>query len=264
MTSIRARLTLSYVLALAGTLVVFAAVLWSAAQTAATRSLRQRADNVASIATTIVQQSTSGISVIVTEDSLVGKRLELGVRRFLDALPGYLIIADSTRVLYMHPLVDSLKTADRGRLISAVFRRSPELPAAIVPMDSTSNVFIVALFETPSRRVPVNRVVAGASVGELAFAESELFAPIVVTIPLILIFSAILAWAVAGTALAPVERLISDLEAIQDGRSLHKRLPIESDENELDRLGHTINAMMARLEGSFGGLRRFTADASHD
>ena len=264
MTSIRARLTLSYVLALAGTLVVFAAVLWSAAQTAATRSLRQRADNVASIATTIVQQSTSGISVIVTEDSLVGKRLELGVRRFLDALPGYLIIADSTRVLYMNPLVDSLKTADRGRLISAVFRRSPELPAAIVPMDSTSNVFIVALFETPSRRVPVNRVVAGASVGELAFAESELFAPIMVTIPLILIFSAILAWAVAGTALAPVERLISDLEAIQDGRSLHKRLPIESDENELDRLGHTINAMMARLEGSFGGLRRFTADASHE
>jgi signal transduction histidine kinase len=64
--------------------------------------------------------------------------------------------------------------------------------------------------------------------------------------------------------MAPVERLISDLEAIQDGRSLHRRLPVESDENELDRLSQTINSMMSRLESSFAGLRRFTADASHE
>jgi two-component system OmpR family sensor kinase len=39
---------------------------------------------------------------------------------------------------------------------------------------------------------------------------------------------------------------------------------VDSDENELDRLAATINAMIERLEGSFAGLRRFTADASHE
>lgn len=264
MTSIRARLTFSYVLSLSGTLVLFAAVLWSAAQAAATRSLRQSADDVADLASIILQQSASGIAVVVTEDSLVGQRLETGVRRFLDALPGYVVIADSTRVLYLNPRVDSLTMPDRGRLISAVFRRTAQQPAAVVRMDSTASVFIVSHFETPSSRIPVNRVIAGASLAELSFSQSELFTPIMVAIPLIVIFSAFLAWAVAGGVLDPVERLISDLEAIQDGRSLHKRLPVESEENELDRLANTINAMMARLESSFAGLRRFTADASHE
>jgi signal transduction histidine kinase len=262
-TSIRARLTTAYALALSGALVIFAAVLWDAAQAAATGALRQRADDVAELATTLIQQSASGISVVVTGDTLVGQRLEPGVRRTLDALPGYLIVADSTRILYMNAAVDSLKTADRGRLVSAVFRRTRALPAAVVPMDSTADVYIVSHFETPSRRVPVMRVIAGAA-SATPVTQHALFAPIMVTIPLIVALSALLAWVVAGSTLSPVERLITDLEAIQDGRSLHRRLPVESDENEIDRLSNTINAMMARLEGSFAGLRRFTADASHE
>ncbi len=264
MTSIRARLTGSYVLALAGTLAVFSAVLWSAAQTAATRSLQRRADSVADVAVIILTQSSAGISVVVTEDSLVGRQLEPGVRRVLDALPGYLLIADSTRVLYMNAAATALWVGDRDRLVSAVFRRSREQPAAVVRMDSTANVFVAAHFESPRSGVPALRVVAGESVAGLSFTQGDLFAPIIVTLPLVLLLGAVIAWLMAGSALTPVERLISDLEAIQDGRSLHRRLPAESDENEIDRLSHTINAMMARLETSFAGLRRFTADASHE
>lgn len=264
MTSIRARLTLAYVLALSGTLVVFASLLWSASQGAATRALQRNADDVAHLATAILQQSGSGISVVVTEDSLVGRRLELGVRRFLDVLPGIVIITDSSRVLYASRAVDSLQTPDRDRLIAAAFRRTEDQPAAVVRMDSTANVYLVAHFETPSQRVPVRRVIAGSPVSSLGFTQGELFEPIMVGIPIIVLLSAILAWAVAGSALLPIERLISDLEAIQDGRSLHRRLPVESDRNELDRLAQTINSMMSRLEGSFAGLRRFTADASHE
>jgi two-component system OmpR family sensor kinase len=263
-TSIRARLTLSYVVALAATLTVFATVLWSASQSAATRALQRRADGVADLASVILQQTSSGIAIVVTEDSLAGQKLEPAVRRYLDVLPGYVIIADSSRVLYMNRAVEQLKTPDRSRLVNAVFRRSPEQPAAVVLMDSTENIFIVAHFETPSRRIPVARVVAGEAVLGLGFVDSELRKPIVATIPLLLLVSAFIAWVMAGSALVPVERLIRDLEAIQDGRSLHRRLPVESDENEIDRLSHTINAMMARLEGSFAALRRFTADASHE
>jgi two-component system OmpR family sensor kinase len=52
--------------------------------------------------------------------------------------------------------------------------------------------------------------------------------------------------------------------AITDGRSLHRRLAIGAAGDELARLSSTLNAMIERLETSFGALRRFTADASHE
>lgn len=264
MTSIRARLTLAYVVAVAGTLVLFASVIWSATRSGAMGSMQLRTTSVAHLANTILQQSSGSIALVVTTDSLVGAKLEPGVRRFLDALPGYLIITDSTRVLYSNPATEALSIEHRDRLIAAAFRRTVEQPAAVVRFDTIPDIFLDAHFEAPSRRIPVSRVVAGESIESLEFFESKLSAPILIMLPLIVALSAILAWAVAGTALQPIDRLITDLEAIQDGRSLHRRLPVESAENELDRLGHTINAMMARLEQSFAGLRRFTADASHE
>ncbi len=265
MNSIRARLTWSYVLALTGTLIIFATVLWSAAQTTATRALRRNADSVADLAAVILQQSAAGIAVVVTtEDSLVGRQLEPGVRRLLDALPGYLLIADSTRVLYRSRAVRNLWVGDADRLVAAAYRRSQEQPAANVRMDSTANVFIVAHFESPTRSIPALRVVAGESMAGLSFARGDLKLPILIGIPLLVAISGFVAWIIAGSALGSVERLITDLEAIQDGRSLHKRLPAETEDNEIDRLTHTLNAMMSRLETSFAALRRFTADASHE
>jgi signal transduction histidine kinase len=59
---------------------------------------------------------------------------------------------------------------------------------------------------------------------------------------------------------------MSELEAVSDGRSLHRRLASETGETSepLERLTSRLNAMIARLEQSFAGLRRFTADASHE
>lgn len=264
MTSIRSRLTMSYVLALAGTLAVFAIVLWSAAQTNDMRTLQRRADVVADVATTILRETNVGIAMVVTENALVGRSQEPAARRLLDALPGYLIVADSAGVLYTNPAVASLLAGDRRRLISAVFRRTVQQPASVVLMDSTANVFIVSHFASLSREFSSMRIVAGESVDAIEDSQAKLVYPILVTVPLLLILSALIAWLMTGSALQPMERLISDLEAIQDGRSLHRRLPVDSDENEVDRLSSNINAMVARLESSFAALRRFTADASHE
>jgi signal transduction histidine kinase len=72
------------------------------------------------------------------------------------------------------------------------------------------------------------------------------------------------AYFVAGRAFRPVDDLINEVEAITDGRSLHRRLPVATSGDELSRLSATLNAMIARLESSFTALRRFTADASHE
>jgi signal transduction histidine kinase len=45
---------------------------------------------------------------------------------------------------------------------------------------------------------------------------------------------------------------------------LHRRLVVDGAGDEMRRLSETLNQMIARLESSFAGLRRFTADASHE
>jgi signal transduction histidine kinase len=61
-----------------------------------------------------------------------------------------------------------------------------------------------------------------------------------------------------------VETIVDEIEAITDGRSLHRRVPSLKALDELARLTSTLNQMLGRLERSFGTLRRFTADASHE
>lgn len=247
------------------TLLVFAAVLLIASRDAAERALKSRVEDIAELASGLLQQSgTSGLQVVVTTDSIIGQELSVGMRRLLAGLPGLLLVTDTSRVLYASAAVERLTTKDRGALTRAVFRAlTPSQPGGLIELDS-ARVFVLARFETPSARVPILRVVAGESARDLDFTRLDIFAAIAVALPLLLLLSVLVAWGVAGAALRPIDRLIGDLEAIQDGRSLHRRLPVETDENELDRLAATINAMIARLEGSFAALRRFTADASHE
>jgi signal transduction histidine kinase len=58
--------------------------------------------------------------------------------------------------------------------------------------------------------------------------------------------------------------IMDEVEAISDGRSLHRRLAVPLSGDEMARLALTVNGMLARLEQSFGSLHRFTADASHE
>jgi signal transduction histidine kinase len=111
---------------------------------------------------------------------------------------------------------------------------------------------------------PVERVVVGASTNAIALSGRELLGTMLVIAPLVLLLSVGGAYLIAGRAFRPVDQIINEVAAITDGRSLHRRLPVDEAEDELSRLSATLNAMIGRLENSFGALRRFTADASHE
>jgi HAMP domain-containing protein len=62
-------------------------------------------------------------------------------------------------------------------------------------------------------------------------------------------------WAVAGAALRPVERMRQEADAISVS-DRGRRLPIPASRDEIARLGHTVNAMLGRLEAAFERVRR--------
>jgi len=104
--------------------------------------------------------------------------------------------------------------------------------------------------------------VAG-SVGDIVAPLRSMRLGLLLMTPLAVLASAIGGYWLAGRALAPVDhvtRLAREIEA----SNLSRRLPAARAPDEIGRLVATFNQMIARLEGSFEGMKRFTADASHE
>ncbi len=107
-------------------------------------------------------------------------------------------------------------------------------------------------------------VLAGASTEAAQLDLLEVLSTLVLILPLALVAAFVVGYWLARRALEPIDRIITEVREISDGRSLHRRLPEPMVKDELGRLAETLNQMMARLERSFAALRRFTADASHE
>jgi signal transduction histidine kinase len=72
-----------------------------------------------------------------------------------------------------------------------------------------------------------------------------------------------LGWLVAGRVLRPLRTMTANTQRISE-QNLHQRLAIAGPDDELKRLGATIDDLLARLEGAFDAQRRFVANASHE
>jgi two-component system, OmpR family, heavy metal sensor histidine kinase CusS len=82
-------------------------------------------------------------------------------------------------------------------------------------------------------------------------------------LPLLVILASLLGYWLSSRALAPVNRII--LSAEQIGlQNLSQRLEVPTAADELQRLIVTLNAMLERIESSVKRIRQFTANASHD
>ena len=99
--------------------------------------------------------------------------------------------------------------------------------------------------------------------GDIEEALRSLRLALLLISPAGVLLSALGGYWLAGRALAPVDeiaRMAHEIEA----NNLSKRLPHAGEEDEIGRLVHTLNRMIERLECAFEGMKRFTADASHE
>lgn len=77
-----------------------------------------------------------------------------------------------------------------------------------------------------------------------------------------------LAWLIAGRLLRPLHRITETATRIAKApaadRGLHERIALDGPADELKNLADTFDVMLARLDHSFDGQRRFIANASHE
>jgi len=110
----------------------------------------------------------------------------------------------------------------------------------------------------------VTAVLVATGVENVDYTPGDLLSSLMVLGPLFLVLASGLGWLLAGRALAPFDPMLDEIEAITGGTDLHRRLAVPFSQDELHRMAVSTNNMLERLENSFGMLRQFTADASHE
>jgi heavy metal sensor kinase len=81
--------------------------------------------------------------------------------------------------------------------------------------------------------------------------------------PAALLLASLAGYGVTAAALRPVEAMRRRAAEIEEAE-LEQRLPVAPADDEIGRLGRTLNAMLDRLEASFARERTFVSDASHE
>lgn len=271
MQSLRRTLTLHYATILCATMVAFAVALYVVRSNAAVREAEARASARADLALRVLRRAASTSDpMIVTgqgpNPQQGSSRYQLDATPFVGALsfftlPGYLVVVDDRGdVVYRSAEVRQLDLADSTRLWGAIRAlRAEGGRTQAVWLGTQRVVFVGQTIRDPAFK-PL-RVVAGVPI---AFSAMEVIGSAIIVLPLLLAISIGAAYIISGRAFEPLERITSEVTAITDGRSLHRRLNPDVRSEEFQRLTAQLNAMISRLETSFGALRRFTADASHE
>jgi heavy metal sensor kinase len=106
-------------------------------------------------------------------------------------------------------------------------------------------------------------VVVGVSTLDRPEALAGLLRAFAIGGPLALLLAAGAGYTLAARALGPVDAMRRRADQIHF-EELHERLPLPPADDEVRRLGVTLNAMLARLEEAFERERTFVSDASHE
>src|SRR3984957_8582177 len=270
MASIRARLTGAYAITMVATVTALGGVLFAAQRNDRAHQLARQAIEDADLAVRIVGRvAATGEPVTATSDPLLGPSSEAihvvtpALRNVLEGLPDYVLVLDSAgRTLYNSFAVRQLDPDDQVQLSRIAIAMPASAPAHQVRL-SDRDLLVAVNAQVPGGTA-VARVVSGVDLASGDPGPADLQTSGLLLAILVVVVSIVGAYGIAGRAFRPVDVIINEVQAISDGRSLHRRLAVDGAGDELMRLNETLNEMIARLETSFGALRRFTADASHE
>ena len=244
---IRLRLTLAFSVVMAVVLSLTGLFLYlrlgSDLDSTIDRSLRGRADDVSAL----VRDGSVGLGAGASN------RLTEQGESFSQVLGPDGEVVDGTPRLGGRPLLDAgqLDRAQRG----TVMLEKPNLPGE----DERVRLLATPVSAAGSRYV----VVVGTSLEAKGDALESLLTQLLIGGPLALALSALAGYGLAAGALRPVESMRREAEAVSASRP-GRRLSLPPADDEIGRLGQTLNAMLGRLETALERERRFVSDASHE
>jgi two-component system, OmpR family, sensor kinase len=128
-------------------------------------------------------------------------------------------------------------------------------------VDGAARLLAVPVEQTGATRTLI--AVVGSSLEDRDEALSSLAALLLIGGPVALLLASLAGYGAAASALRPVEAMRRRAAAITAG-GREERLPVPEANDELNRLGTTLNEMLARLEAAIERERRFVDDASHE
>jgi signal transduction histidine kinase len=127
-----------------------------------------------------------------------------------------------------------------------------------VPFDDDPFLAVAA-----DRRQPNQTIVVGRTLDSVVESTEVVGGLLLVGIPLLLLLVGGVTWRMVGRALAPVESMRTEVDAISTNE-LHRRIASGTGRDEITRLSATLNRMLERLETGHERQRRFVSDASHE
>ena len=106
-------------------------------------------------------------------------------------------------------------------------------------------------------------VVTAASLDDRNESLRNLRTLLIIGMPVALLLASLAGYLVSGRALGPVEAMRRRAAAISAAEP-EERLPLPEANDEIRRLGETLNGMLGRLEAAIERERSFVDDASHE
>jgi signal transduction histidine kinase len=272
--SIRSRLALRVVGLVVASVGVYAIAAGVVRQGAASREALEELEQDARLRGDIVLQIVKQVGTASFMVGLAGREIGGPPKVALDAIPGFIVVFDQAGSrIYSSPTVkvlDDVQEPSGGAAGPAIRVSDRQAFDAAVQRALTSDTSVRFLLRRDEGRLlrradfEGRQVVVGISLPDAVAPWRELFISALFVLPFVLLLAGWTAYVLAGDVLRPVDSIRQEVEAITDGRSLHRRVALGSGVDEMSRLAATLNEMIQRLETSFGALRRFTADASHE
>lgn len=186
---------------------------------------------------------------------------ETGSVRFFEQGESYSQLIDAHgRVREASPSLKgtaSLLTADelRRALSESIFTNRESVPE----LDEPSRILATPVKFKGQKLV----LLVGQTREERAEALRSLRNELLIAGPLALILATLSGYLLAGLALRPVDSM-RRRAAVISAETPGERLPVPPTRDEIERLGETLNAMLARLQAAIERERNFVADAGHE
>jgi len=252
--TVRGRLTLWYVSALALILVLFGVAVY----VLLSRALHRRVDHAL--------RSTLEISITsLTHDTQEGQSPQSAAQSTAAELShpqqAMMIFDDSGQLLATHPGEEELHI---------------QLPDRATIPDADVDLYTVANHGNArsNHRIAVRRVTIPPADTPYIILASQPLRPVedeleslreilYLATPVVLLVAGFGGWFLARQGLAPVAAMARSARQIGAG-SLDQQLPVVNPRDELGQLATTFNDLLGRLNAAFEEQRRFMADASHE